>query len=285
MREWIYAFQKKIEKGLKVSSADYRGFDLYQVPPKAEDLSSKILSKLLASTNKLLSQPEWREALRVLCRNSSQGSALVQLARDSLSLAKEAGDDLLLVGSVVKASETHRTYARNFSSKMAVKMNKLVKKLLRLPPYMMEHAMYAAFVPDFQKVASVLRELGSIFRSSPQVFPDFKLFKKAVLRLAEYMQEEFRAGDAYPIGVCCWLCVFLARLEMCVLCLSLESLHAVAVVVRDAFADAGASDESAAKRVAVLLHDGCGRARDGVSAIRDEFLLRPPLAIDFQRRP
>lgn len=161
-----------------------------------------ILTKFLASTNRLLAQPEWREAMRRHCRvGDSEESPIIQLARDSLSLARQAGEDILLVGTVVKANETHRTYTRGFISKMAAKLNQLLKQLLRLPPHMMQHAMYTAVVPDYQKIASVLRELGSIFLNSPQVFPKFEMFKGAAQKLAEFMQEEFRAGDAFPVGV------------------------------------------------------------------------------------
>lgn len=193
--------QEKLRRGLSANAKDFTGFNLIQSPPDTNALNKSIKQEILAAIAMLMQQPEVREQLRVACQRLSRSSTSTQLLHDSQHLLKQAGDDLLLVGIVVNPKQTSAGLHKNFVERFLKALGRAVDAFLRLPPYVLQHATYTAVVPNYGKIALVVRELAQIYINNPSVFVNLDLFQRAVETMLDILQEQFFSPTGLPPAV------------------------------------------------------------------------------------
>ncbi|CDI75997.1 hypothetical protein, conserved [Eimeria praecox] len=206
IRKWTYTgmpskAQEKLKRGLQAETGDMLGFDLAAPPPETNALNSSLKETLLRFMSILSQQQEVREQQWIACQSPSRVPYFVQLLRDSWHLLQQTGDNLLLVGLIVKPQETSLAIKKGFFDRMKEKASKAIAKLLREPPYQAQHATYAAVVPDYPKVALVLKELSKIYHDNPNVFATADVFQRAAETMFEILQEQFYSPKSAPAAV------------------------------------------------------------------------------------
>ncbi|KAL8453720.1 hypothetical protein Emag_001703 [Eimeria magna] len=203
---WTYAgmpsaVQEKTRQGLSPSTEDFKGFNLTATPPDSNDLNHSIKRAMLTAIEKLSYQPELQEEFWLSCRNPSRASNSIQLLRDSHHLLTQAGDDLLLVGIVINPQQTTAGLHKNLLDRLLKAVNRAVDKLLRFPAYVLQHATYAVVVPDYARVAMVVKELSQVYSRNPNVFKDVDVFRKAVGSMLDILQNDFFSPTGLPPSV------------------------------------------------------------------------------------
>lgn len=193
--------QDKLKRGLQAQTRDMLGFDLTAAPPEMNSLNSSLKETLFRSMNKLLEQQDIREQQWLACQRPSHTWPFLQLLQDSWHLLKQAGDNLLLVGIVTTPQETSLKTKKSFLNRVKDKISRAIDKLFRMSPYQAQHATYAAVVPDYAKVALLLKELSNIYHNNPAVFPSADVFLRAAESLFDTLQTQFYSPQAVPPAV------------------------------------------------------------------------------------
>ncbi|KAL8451669.1 hypothetical protein Emed_001831 [Eimeria media] len=203
---WTYAgmpsaVQEKTRQGQSPTTEDFKGFKLTAPPPDTNDLNHSIKSAMISAIERLSYQPELQEEFWVSCQNPSRASNSIQLLRDSHHLLTQAGDDLLLVGLVINPQQTTAGLHKNLLDRLLKAVNRAVDKLLRFPAYVLQHATYTVVVPDYARVALVVKELSQVYSRNPSVFKDVDIFRKTVSSMLDILQNEFFSPTGLPPSV------------------------------------------------------------------------------------
>ncbi|XP_026190108.1 uncharacterized protein LOC34619925 [Cyclospora cayetanensis] len=193
--------QEKLDKGLTPSKNDFKGFNLTQPPPLTAALNTTLKNEMLAAMGFLGQQADMQEQLWVACRNLSLASVSTQLLHDSRHLLQQAGDDLLIVGIVVNPKQTSAGLKGGLLERITTSIATAANKLLRRPAYELRHATYTAVVPDYSKIALVLKELSQIYKNNPSAFPSVDVFHRAADALFLLLEEQFFSPAGLPAGV------------------------------------------------------------------------------------
>ncbi|KAL8432270.1 hypothetical protein ACSSS7_004730 [Eimeria intestinalis] len=206
IEKWTYvgmppAVQEKRRNGGSPSLEDFKGFSLTEAPPDTNDLNHSVRAAMLAAMEKLSYHPELQEEFWLSCQNPSRVSNSIQLLRDSHHLLTQAGDDLLLVGLVINPQQTTAGMHKNLLDRLLKAVNRAVNKLLRLPAYVLQHATYTVIVPDYARVAVVVKELSRVYSRNPSVFKDVDVFRKAVGSMLDILQNDFFSPTGLPPSV------------------------------------------------------------------------------------
>lgn len=170
-------------------------------PPDSNALNTNIKREIIAAMAALSQQPMMREQLWVACQRPFRSSLAVQLLHDSQYLLNQAGDDILLTGIVVNPKQTSEGMHKNLLDRFLKALTNTVKVLLRLPKYVLQHATYTAVVPNYGKIALVVRELTQIYRTHPSVFPNVDLFHQAAEAMVDYLGNELFSPVGLPPAV------------------------------------------------------------------------------------
>ncbi|OEH80124.1 hypothetical protein cyc_03189 [Cyclospora cayetanensis] len=203
---WTYTgmpelVKEKLDKGLTPSKNDFKGFNLTQPPPLTAALNTTLKNEMLAAMGFLGQQADMQEQLWVACRNLSLASVSTQLLHDSRHLLQQAGDDLLIVGIVVNPKQTSAGLKGGLLERITTSIATAANKLLRRPAYELRHATYTAVVPDYSKIALVLKELSQIYKNNPSAFPSVDVFHRAADALFLLLEEQFFSPAGLPAGV------------------------------------------------------------------------------------
>ncbi|KAL8433929.1 hypothetical protein Efla_001831 [Eimeria flavescens] len=205
-RTWTYAgmpqnVQEKVRQGLSPKMEDYKGLDLTKAPPETNDMSQSLKKELLTVMATLSRDPAMQEEFWLSCRGPSWSSSSLQLFRDSHHLLTQAGDELLLVGIVINPNQTSAGLHKNLLDRLFKAVRGAVNKFLRYPVYVLQHATYVAVVPDYARVALVVKELSQIYIRNSEVFSDANVFRSAVNAMLEIQQSAFFSPAGLPAAV------------------------------------------------------------------------------------
>ncbi|KAL8275243.1 hypothetical protein Esti_000827 [Eimeria stiedai] len=194
-------FQEKKRQGLSPTTEDFKGFSLTGAPPDTNDFNRSVKTEILTAIETLSYQPELQEEFWLSCQNPSRASNSIQLLRDSHHLLTQAGDDLLLVGIVINPQQTTAGLHKNLLDRLLKAVNRAVDKLLRFPTYVLQHATYTVIVPDYARVALVVKELAQVYSRNPSVFKDVDVFREAVGFMLDILQNDFFSPTGLPPSV------------------------------------------------------------------------------------
>ena len=194
--------QLKLSKGISPTANDFQGFKLTQEPPTSHALNTSIKREILAAMATLSQQPMLEEQQWIACQRPSSSSVSMQLLHDSRHLLNQAGDDLLLVGIVVNPKQTSAGLQSSIFKKLLRSASRTVSKILRQPSYLLQHATYTAVVPDYGKIALVVRELAQIYANNSSLFKSIDVFYQATEAMLDVLEAQFFSTTGLPPAVC-----------------------------------------------------------------------------------
>ncbi|KFH03324.1 cytoadherence-linked asexual protein [Toxoplasma gondii VAND] len=207
LREWSeYGMNEKLidrlEKGQNLSASDFAGVNILTMPiPSRERMDSLVAERLNGALKRLQENPENVETSRAACDFLSHASNSIYVVNDSRYLLNKFGpENLLFLGKIVKRSETLEK-PQGFFARSWAGVEKTLKGILRLPPYMVRHFVFAAVKVREDLVSEVVREMAAIYNRFSNFFKDEIAFRKAVSELSIAYEDLLRQRIREPFAV------------------------------------------------------------------------------------
>ncbi|CBZ49652.1 unnamed protein product, partial [Neospora caninum Liverpool] len=195
---------KKMEEGDNVTAADFAGVNIMTMPiPTRETLDAMVAERLDRSMRRLQENPENVEMSRAGCDFLSHASNAITVINDSRFLLSRFGsENIMFLGKVVKRSETSMR-SQGFFARTWSGMKTTLRSLLRLPPYMARHFVFAVVKVREDLVSQVVKEMATIYNRHTAVFKNEIAFRKAVSELSityeNLLQKKIREPFAVPV--------------------------------------------------------------------------------------
>ncbi|CDI87492.1 hypothetical protein, conserved [Eimeria praecox] len=185
--------KKKLQAGETTTVKDFSGINFAHVnPPKPKTWQEYLKVELQDSLVNWLMKPGSTERIEHECRGG-RGSNIVALVRDSLDLLKNSDtENLTLIGKLVSPRDT--------SVGRPLRLNSLLRKLLRFPPYKAQHHSFVAISVRIPEALELVRALVDVYTQNKGVFENQEVFVEAVIDLFAHFEEKNRMAAGGPLG-------------------------------------------------------------------------------------
>ncbi|KAL8436391.1 hypothetical protein ACSSS7_001791 [Eimeria intestinalis] len=186
--------KQKLQAGANLTTRDYRGINFAHVEvPKVNTWQDYVKAEVLDHLAQWMLYPENEERSHYEC-SGGKPSNIFAMVRDSMELLSSAeAESLTLIGKVVSPKETSLGKTGFFK--------RVLKKMLRLPPYKAQHHSFVAVKIDIPEALKAIRTLTAIYMQHKDIFENQHVFVNAALDLFALYEKQYSSPSRELLGV------------------------------------------------------------------------------------
>ncbi|KAL8275553.1 hypothetical protein Esti_000504 [Eimeria stiedai] len=186
--------KEKLQSGASLTKKDYRGINFAHVEvPKVNTWQDYVKAEVSDHLAQWMLHPENDERLQYECSGGTPSNILAAV-KDSMELLSSAeAESLTLIGKVVSPKETSLGKTGFFK--------RVLKKMLRLPPYKAQHQSFVAVKIDILEALKAIRTLTDIYMQHKDDFENQHVFVNAALDLFAHYEKKYSSPSRELLGV------------------------------------------------------------------------------------